>query len=71
MRLSAMQDIGGCRAVMYGIQDVNKLVESYECSDIKHNLFEKNDYIDQPKPSGYRGIHLVYKYAGKKTESTT
>jgi ppGpp synthetase/RelA/SpoT-type nucleotidyltranferase len=68
MRLSAMQDIGGCRAVMYDIQEVNNLVESYENSDIKHKLFEKNDYIDQPKPSGYRGIHLVYKYAGNKTE---
>ena len=68
MRLSAMQDIGGCRAVMYDIKGVNKLVESYESSDFKHKLFEKNDYINKPRTSGYRGVHLVYKYAGDKLE---
>jgi ppGpp synthetase/RelA/SpoT-type nucleotidyltranferase len=68
MRLSAMQDIGGCRAVMYDIKGVNKLVESYKCSNINHKLFEENNYIDKPKKSGYRGIHLVYKYAGEKSE---
>ena len=68
MRLSAMQDIGGCRAVMNDVDSVKMLVERYKGSDINHKLCEENDYILKPKTSGYRGVHLVYKYAGKKTE---
>ena len=27
-----------------------------------HELHTSRDYIQHPKPSGYRSIHLVYKY---------
>jgi ppGpp synthetase/RelA/SpoT-type nucleotidyltranferase len=67
-RLSQMQDIGGCRAVMYDVERVNKLFASYKSSDFPHKFYSEKNYIEKPKPSGYRGIHLIYKYAGRKTE---
>jgi hypothetical protein len=73
MKLSQMQDLGGCRAVLPNVRDVERLVRLYEASDIKNphgrpQLIKTYNYIDSPKPDGYRSIHLVYKY---RTESTT
>jgi len=62
MKLSQMQDIGGCRAVVSSVSEVEKLVEIYEKSDIKHKVGRKDNYISKPKDSGYRGIHVVYRY---------
>lgn len=63
MRLSAMQDIGGLRAVLETTEDVYKLLDSYKKSKSKHSLFSQDDYIETPKKDGYRSIHLVYKLA--------
>jgi RelA/SpoT family protein len=68
MRLSMMQDIGGCRAVMANVKQVEKLVNNYKSSDIKHKLQQEDDYIKNPKPSGYRSVHLIYRYNGRKTQ---
>jgi hypothetical protein len=68
MRLSMMQDIGGCRAIMQSVRQVEMLVHNYKKSDIKHRLHQEDDYIKDPKPSGYRGVHLVYRYQGRKKE---
>lgn len=62
MKLSQMQDIGGCRAVVGSVDDVQKVLARYRASDIKHKLITVDDYIENPKPSGYRSLHLVYKY---------
>ncbi|MPR12380.1 RelA/SpoT domain-containing protein [Microvirga tunisiensis] len=69
MSLCRMQDIGGCRAVVRTVADVYKIRESYRRSRIKHHLANEKDYIQQPKISGYRGIHLVYKYNSDRTET--
>ena len=69
MRLSMMQDIGGCRAVMADVEDVRTLVKSYKLSDIKHSLTQEDNYIDAPKGSGYRGVHLIYKYYSDKIKT--
>jgi len=67
MKLSQMQDIGGCRAVLSNVQQVKILFEKYYLkSDLKHKLVKINNYIAQPKPDGYRGIHLIYKYVSDK-----
>jgi hypothetical protein len=68
-----MQDIGGCRAVLANVRDVNKLARVYEASKSKNPhdrpvLIEKYDYISCPKADGYRGIHLVYRYQSKSPE---
>lgn len=66
MKLSQMQDIGGCRAVVEDVRKVNRLVENYKSSDIKHKLIGQDDYIKNPKPSGYRSVHLIYKFFSDK-----
>jgi len=66
MKLSQMQDIGGCRAVVESVHKVDQLVKHYMESDIKHKLLNKDDYIRNPKTSGYRSIHLIYKYFSDK-----
>ncbi len=67
MQLSRMQDLGGCRAIVDSIESVNKLITHYKkLSKIKHKLANAKDYISSPKPSGYRGIHLVYRYYSDK-----
>jgi hypothetical protein len=67
MKLSQMQDIGGCRAIVATAADVDKLVERYKKSDLKHKLVHEDDYIRSPKTSGYRGYHLVYRYNSDKS----
>ncbi|KKR46685.1 MAG: RelA/SpoT domain protein [Parcubacteria group bacterium GW2011_GWB1_40_14] len=67
MKMSRMQDIGGCRAVLLSIKEVNSLVGKYKKSrGIKHKLAKINDYIQTPKKDGYRSIHLIYKYYSDK-----
>lgn len=61
MRLSAMQDIGGLRAILDTTEEVYKLLELYKRSKSKHSLSSLDDYIEAPKKDGYRSIHLVYK----------
>lgn len=63
MRLSAMQDIGGLRAILDTTEEVYKLLALYKKSKSKHSLFSLDDYIETPKKDGYRSIHLIYKLA--------
>lgn len=63
MNLSRMQDIGGCRAVLRSLGEVRRLRDTYRDSSAKHRLVNEKDYISQPKSSGYRGIHLVYRFS--------
>lgn len=60
MRLSAMQDIGGLRAIFDNVQEVYNLVDVYRTSKSRHKLFVLHDYISTPKVDGYRSVHLVY-----------
>ena len=62
MRLTQMQDIGGCRAVVPSIEDVYSLRDKFYKSRSKHILVSEDDYIANPKTSGYRGVHLIYKF---------
>ena len=62
MKLSQMQDIGGCRAVVTTTRRVLELRDSYIASRQAHELVHEDDYIHNPKASGYRGIHLIYRY---------
>lgn len=71
MKLSQMQDIGGCRVVMTTISDLRRLIALYEKSNVKNPhsgrpiQHEKYDYIQAPKPDGYRSYHLTFKYQSK------
>lgn len=66
MSLSQMQDVGGLRVVMKDLKEVYKvrgLIRNSENQPaFKSTLQRETDYIVQPKESGYRSIHLIYKY---------
>lgn len=66
MKLSQMQDIGGCRAVMPTLAEVHNLLDIYDKHPVIHhrNKNSDKDYISNPKKNGYRGIHLKYRYKG-------
>lgn len=62
MSLSRMQDIGGLRAVVSTLPMLKKLHSDYKGTRFTHKLVSEYDYVSAPKESGYRSIHLVYKY---------
>jgi len=68
MKLHRMQDISGCRSVVKSVKNVEELSKSIIHSRTRHTLHKVDNYIDAPKQSGYRSIHLVYKYNGGKHE---
>ncbi|MGE4449497.1 MAG: RelA/SpoT domain-containing protein [Azospira sp.] len=65
MRLTQMQDIGGCRAVVQTIDEVYELRDAYKRSKSLHEFVGEDDYIIIPKISGYRSLHLVYKFQSR------
>lgn len=66
MQLSTMQDIGGCRIIMTTLDNINKLYEFLKKRKSCLGLYDEDNYIINPKISGYRSIHLMYKYNGSK-----
>lgn len=65
MRLTQMQDMGGCRAVVKTIEEVYKLRDAYKRSKSLHEFVAEDDYISNPKPSGYRSVHLIYRFKSR------
>jgi hypothetical protein len=62
MNLARMQDIVGIRAIVSNMTKARALESNYKCTKFTHELSYERDYIATPKDSGYRSIHLVYKY---------
>jgi hypothetical protein len=65
--LYQMQDIGGCRAIMPSISDMEHLLASYD-EGARHELVSVSDYIAEPKRGGYRSHHRVHRFAGTADE---
>jgi len=63
LKLSRMQDIGGCRAIVGSADDAFRLAGGIADSKMRHERLDYKNYIDNPRRSGYRGLHLVYGYA--------
>lgn len=75
MKLSQMQDIGGCRAILGSVSKVKKLVAQYKRYDAKSPKDRSHwdgsdafDYIASPKPDGYRSIHLIFRFQSPSKE---
>lgn len=66
MELARMQDFGGLRAVVGSLPKLRSLETNYKNSRFQHELVSFKDYVLHPKPSGYRSIHLVYRYNNPK-----
>lgn len=59
LALDRMQDIGGCRVVLPTRTDVYRLSERLQS---RHKPLTFSDYIEEPRQSGYRGLHIVVEY---------
>ncbi|MDX1170262.1 hypothetical protein GOL87_25370 [Sinorhizobium medicae] len=64
--VTTMQDLAGCRLIFQDIEDLHSfrdfLLSSMENVNhkLKHEDRNKYNYIERPKPTGYRGIHDVF-----------
>src|SRR5688572_27982893 len=56
--LDKLQDLGGCRAVLLSVKDVNLLAEELR-KYRRIQIWKENDYIANPKVDGYRSHHLA------------
>ena len=56
LKLSRMQDIGGCRAIVGSADDAFRLAADFADSKIRHELVRYDNYIDEPRRSGYRSL---------------
>lgn len=69
-RLSAMQDIGGVRAIFKTNEEVRTFAEkvrgTYSGKRCKLKIIKENNYIENPKPDGYRSCHIIFEYVGGK-----
>lgn len=65
MKLSRMEDIGGCRVVVRNMSESRELARR-----LKKNWTIKRDrdYVLEPKPDGYRARHLVAVKDGRYVE---
>ena len=62
LKLSRMQDIGGCRTIVPTMDDAFRIASDFAGSRIRHERLDYKNYVDDPRRSGYRGLHLVYGY---------
>ncbi len=66
MSLSQMQDVGGLRVVVANLGELYKLRNLIRAGEnqmaFKSTFVKETDYVESPKESGYRSIHLIYKY---------
>jgi len=67
LRLSQIQDLGGCRSILSTMDEVISLAECFE-SKTSHDLLKEFDYIKRPKDSGYRSLHRIYLCQDRKVE---
>lgn len=67
--LAAMQDLGGCRAIVTGVPEVDAVVDRLLSSRHEHTLVTNTDYMRSPRQSGYRSRHLVYAYKSRADPS--
>ena len=59
IKLTRMQDIGGCRAIVADLYQLELLRKKLKKSRSAHVIVKEYDYLS-PKESGYGGVHLVY-----------
>lgn len=59
MQLARMTDIAGCRAVFHDVGELRRVQKRLSRNRPPLNV---KDYIERPKDSGYRGLHVIVKY---------
>lgn len=66
-RLSSLEDIGGCRAVLADGNELERLRHRV-VSNWKTAITRERDYIARPKPMGYRAYHATVARDGRWIE---
>ncbi len=65
MQLARMQDIGGIRTVVGDMQQVRAIQDGYKKGTRAFSVVSGGkDYINYPKDSGYRSVHMIFKCKG-------
>lgn len=64
IKLRNMQDIGECRAVLKNTKTLNRIYKELN----KGGELNHKNYIKNPKPDGYRGIHIIRPVQTLKTQ---
>jgi putative GTP pyrophosphokinase len=65
MNLSRMQDVGGCRAVLNSVDEINRVTRRLRRNGRAQRVV---DYIAAPAESGYRGVHVITEYHERSIE---
>ena len=62
--LATMNDLAGCRLIFGNIKDLNTFRKKLHKASFKHKRVngDRYNYINEPKSTGYRGIHDVFCY---------
>ena len=61
LQLSMMDDIAGARVIVPTLKHLDELFDRLKERNFKYTLLKVNNYISNPKPDGYRSLHLVYR----------
>ncbi|HYP23992.1 MAG TPA: RelA/SpoT domain-containing protein [Actinomycetota bacterium] len=65
MKLANMHDIAGCRAVLQTVDEVRRVERRLSRNRPPVRVY---DYIEGPRESGYRGVHVIVLYDNRKIE---
>ncbi len=68
MNLTQIQDLGGCRAILASVSEMEALVDTYRSSPSNHLIRNDTNYIQQPRPGGYRSHHFVLEFQGDEDQ---
>ena len=70
MTLSRMQDIAGCRAVLPSLEAVDRVRNRFTANSLRRNGTTDRviDYVEHPRDSGYRAVHIHIRYRGRRVE---
>lgn len=67
LRLSRMRDIAGCRLTVSSLEHLAEARERI-VSGISGEVVRVVDYVEHPRSSGYRGVHIIARYDGLLVE---
>jgi ppGpp synthetase/RelA/SpoT-type nucleotidyltranferase len=60
-----MQDIGGCRAIVENIGELRRVERRVV---LRRPSLRVDDYVNSPRSSGYRAVHLIVQYDDRSIE---
>ena len=65
MRLARIDDVAGCRLIFKTVAELYSFHGEFHRARFNHKRrseVDRYDYIKNPKPTGYRGVHDIYEY---------